>query len=634
MKNPIAKDEKTTPVKKPRVSKQTKSTPRNTKGTSTVNPASKKAPAKPGPKKMKPAPVKAKTLGRKPRRPPSKTTKTTTKAKSTRSRKATGPKDPEDLVMNEWNLMDPDDFTDEVFDKPNQQNPSNAQQLEREKLVEDIMQEILPEEIPESSKTNQSSAKLPDEENIQEQNARTISASRSTKGIRLAKPLGFSLIGKTWGIKAMVALIIITAFLLVNHFVFIENNAQRAIEYISNTTIGDQRIIPNASLVEAEEMNHQLEKSKENVPEGMDLTQEINSPFRAGEESKPDQEISKQELSFWQSLAKTSLEEITVIQRKLAKLQDTPAIEDNLMDAGNDAMTQNSHLAKDTTKQSGLGTRDHILLDPDGNPVSGEARMTTTWKEVNGINSQELFGNAPERTPLFAAIGMEEKITAPAMKMDMYIPSVASDTERPIPEFLPLNLVSSEWKGLNAMVQTITVQMASLNSTTRDILNFLRETKPSANPFETIPEQVFQPRQNHQESGLDLTIDLADKFRISGFPDKAKVVANIQPVEVETTKSGETSPKMVKAPSAVKMMESLEFESPLVKEEKQFVPLLTAQSDDQLVIRSFSPRESGYASLDGVSIGDDVPGFGLVLNIKEDDTGRLLVMENGIVYLN
>lgn len=628
MKKPAKNDEMQTPLKKTGAGKKINSTTRKTNRTSAVNPDSKKAPAKSGLKKTNPTPVKPKTPGRKPGRPPSKTTKTTPKGKTSRSIKPISTKEPEGLDSDEWNSMEMDDFTDEVYDETIQLSEPQSQQLKREELVGELLQDILPDEIPTGKKTTQSQTKPPDEEHNKVRITRNTIAGSSTKRNRFSKPLGQSLLGKTWGIKGMFALVIIFTFLLVNHFAFNEKNSQTAIESLASKLPTYQGVITNTNqgtegfnFEEAEESSQHLPNPKEDITEGEALAIALERPFPRDKEIKPDQEISKRGLNFWQNLAKTSSEEIAEIQLSLANLRDTPHEEVNNMDLGEIALLPKTNSVIDLALNSEMAPRVGDILKHDGNSVPKEPQLELSWQRESS-NPKKSLVDVANSMPLVANVGMQEKIAIPNINKDKNIPSVVFDSERPIPESLAFRHDGSTGVELILILQTISNQMVSLNNTTSDILNILRDTKPTFKVLAAIPEQAFLPLQN------DLQSNLAEKFRISDFPDSAKTANVNNLTKVEVTKPVEAHPKNVDVLATGEVLANSELE------EDQLFPLLRTPSDEQLVIRSLSKSESGYAALNGVLIGDDVPVFGVVLNIREDDNGRLIVMENGIVYLN
>ena len=632
MKKLVNNDEKTTSVNKPGVGKATQRGTSNGPGKGVVNPASQAAQTKPGTRKIRPAPVKARIRLRKSERSPSITTKATTRTNPPRSTRITASKDRKKQFMNEWNLMEVDDFTDEFFDESSQSKASNAQQDAREKLVGNIMQEILSEEIPENNPGNAATAKPNDPASSQEQIESANPASGASQGSRLVRPLGFSLLGKTWGIKAMVGLTILIGFLLVNQFVFVGNNPPLTLAYLTGTATEDQGIIPNArqEMVEANllgevDVAHQGKNPNDDGSERRDLNQAMERSIGAGEESKPDQEISIQELNFWQDLATTSLVEITEIQSSLAQLPVTFPVANKHVVTSNDKIHQNHQISMDPSNQAGISPSIQNLTIHEENSEKGNTQLVTPRKKTKSTNSQNFSGKMAAEIPFKAEIGMEEKIATPFQNIAMAKPPVVLVNDQLKSDGIAFKPNNSELEGVVPILLTLTEQIEALNFTTQDMLSFLRETKPLFNDLATIPDQGVQFQQQPQRSGPELVLNLAEKFRISDFPGMVKVKTEINPDEVASGNTVGPSSKVVKV---------LEFNSALVQEEELAFPVLATQSDDQLVIRSFSQRESGYAALADVGIGDVVPGFGLVINIKMDGTGRLIVMENGIVYLN
>ena len=546
-------------------------------------------------------------------------TKTKRKA-STRTKRASIPeRSGENLVLDEWNSKAMDQNVDKTYESPTEQSTSQEQKQKRNKVRDKLMQEIQPGKNPENKDDKQTSSSLQEEDCMNDKASTNLFSSLSPV-VKWSKPTGFPLVGKTWVIKIIFALIILIVFLLVNHFVFTENASQKALQYFSIVTEEDQRLnhiyTPDISETIADDSAGMNSREQTdiitNIITGTRVSRIGNEKtFQETVESKPDLEISRQELAFWQNLAKTSFEEIAEIRTNLAKYQNsTPSDHD---------------ISKGIFGNTELDSVNRELPQPEGGFIQEEAHQETSMMKKEIIKSRGLVDETGKNQYLNVKIGMEEDISLPnPWEFGETIGDI--DSDQPMTE----NLSSVPEDGeLEARLQSIIVQIERLNSTTKDILSVLREARPVFGIRGMNPEQDFSTR-----SIPHIEVNMVEKFRITGFPGKSSAKNGDSSVMVGSNRKG-MADKLDKNFSFMRnLRKGFEGESDLAQKGVQTLPLLKFASDENLVIRSLSESDLGYDHMKGVTLGEEIPGFGMVLNIREDEKGRMIVMENGILYLN
>lgn len=562
---------------------------------------------------------KAKAGSGKPRGTVRKTTKQKNETTKTTRRASISMKPQENLILDEWNSKVMDDKVDKTYESPVEQSTSQEQKQKRNKVKDKLMQEILPE----NGSDIQTSSSL-QEEDCKEGRARTTLSSSIWSGLKWHKPTGFSLVGKTWVIKIMFALIILIVFLLVNHFVFTENAPQKALQYVSIETEKDQRL----NFIYTPEISETIEadSADQNSRKHADIITNIitkakvpsignEKPFHVTLESKPDLEISHQELTFWQNLAKTSFEEIAEIQTNLAKYQNyTPTDHD---------------ISKDISGNMELDSIDRRLLQPEGGLPQDKAHLGMSLMKKEVTESRGLV-EAHKNQYFDVKIGMEEDISLPnTWEFGEFIGDI--DFDQAMTENLSTVPEGGE---LEARLQSIIVQIERLNATNRDILSVLREAMPGLSIRGLNPEQDFSSRSNPHVPIPHIEANMVEKFRITGYPGKSSAQNVDSSVMVGSSRKSMAENMDMNVSFMRNLRKGYKGESTLEQSEVQTFPLLKFTSDENLVIRSLSERDMGYDLMKGVTLGEEIPGFGLVLNIREDEKGRMIVMENGILYLN
>ena len=521
--------------------------------------------------------------------------------------------------MNECNSTVKDDHVDEIYENPVKQFASQEQKQKRNKVMDKLMQKILPE----NKNDKQTSSSL-QEEDSRDDKASTNLFSSLSPVVKWSKPTGFSLVGKTWVIKIMFTLIILIVFLLANHFVFTENASQKALQYFSIVTEEDQRLnhiyTPEISKTIAADSAGLNSRKQANIITNVITKTSVSrigneKPFQVTLESKPDLEISRQELAFWQNLAKTSFEEIAEIQVNLAKYQDSTPIDHDI--------------SKDNSGNPELYSSDRGLSQPEGGFLQETAHLGTSLIKKEITESRGL-AEAGKNQFLDVKIGMEEDISLPnTWEFGESIGDIDSD------QAMTENLFTIPEGGeLEARLQSIIVQIERLNTTTRDILSVLREARPGLSIRGMNPEQDFTTRSIPHVPILHIEENMAEKFRITGFPGMSSAKNEDSSVMVGSNRKNIAESMDVNVSFMRNLRKGFKGESTLEQSEVQTFPLLKFASDENLVIRSLSERDMGYDLMKGVTLGEEIPGFGLVLNIREDKKGRMIVMENGILYLN
>ncbi|MCY3727052.1 MAG: hypothetical protein OXF95_10485 [Rhodobacteraceae bacterium] len=551
-------------------------------------------------------------------------TKTKRKA-STRTKRASIPeRSGENLVLDEWNSKAMDKNVDKTYESPAEQSTSEEQKQKRTKVKDKLMQEIQPDKNPENKDDKQTSSSL-QEEDSRDDKASTNLFSSLSPVVKWSKPTGFSLVGKTWVIKIMFALIILIVFLLANLFVFTETASQKALQYFSIVTEEDQRLnhiyTPEISKTIAADSADLNSRKQANIITNIITKARVSrigneKPFQTTLESKPDQEISQQEFAFWQNLAKTSFEEIAEIQTNLAKYQNsTPADHD---------------ISKGIFGNTELDSVNRELSQPEGGFIQDEAHQETSMMKKEIIKSRGLVDETGKNQYLNVKIGMEEDISLPNhWEFGETIGDI--DSDQPMIE----NLSSVPEGGeLEARLQSIMVQIERLNTTTKNILSVLREARPVLGIHDMHPEQDFSARSIQHVLIPHIEANIVEKFRITGFPGRSSAKNGDSSVMVGSNRKSMAENLDVNVSFMRNLRNGFEGESTLEQSEVQTFPLLKFASDENLVIRSLSERDMGYDLIKGVTLGEEIPGFGLVLNIREDEKGRMIVMENGILYLN
>ena len=546
-------------------------------------------------------------------------TKTARKA-STRTKSASIPeRSGENLVLDEWNSKAMDKNVDKTYESPAEQSSSQEQKQKRNKVKDKLMQIVLPE----NRNDKQTSSSLQEEDSMDDKASTNLFSSLSPV-VKWSKPTGFSLVGKTWVIKIMFALIILIVFLLANHFVFTENAPQKALQYFSIVTEEDQRLnhiyTPEISETIAADSAGLSSRKQANIITNVITEARVSrigneKPFQATLESKPDLEISRQELAFWQNLAKTSFEEIAEIRTNLAKYQNsTPADLD---------------ISKDIFGNTELDSVNRGLLQPEGGLLQDKAHLGTSLMKKEVTESRGLV-EAGKNQYLDVKIGMEEDISLPnTWEFGESIGDI--DSNRAMTENLSTVPEGGE---LEARLQSIIEQIETLNTTTRDILSVLRAARPVLGIHEMNPEQDFSAKSIQHVPIPHIEANMVEKFRIAGFPGMGSAQNGDSSVMVSSNRKSMAENMDVNVSFMRNLRKGFEGESVLEQSEVQTFPLLNFTSDENLVIRSLSERDMGYDLMKGVTLGEEIPGFGLVLNIREDEKGRMIVMENGILYLN
>ncbi len=522
-------------------------------------------------------------------------------------------------VMDEWNSKEMDDQVDKVYANPVEQFASQEQKQKRNKIKDKLMQEVLPE-----YRNDQQTSSSLQEEDCKDGRERTILSSSSWSGLRWRKPTGLSLVGKTLVIKIMFALIILIVFLLVNLFVFTENASQKALQYLSIVTKEDQSLnhiyTPDISETIAADSADLNPRKQTNVITDIITETRVSGignekPFQETVENKPDLEISQKELAFWQNLAKTSFEEITEIRTNLAKYQNS--------------IPTNHDISKDISGIPELDSVDRERSRSDGGLQQDEDHLETSLKEEIA-GSRGLVDDAGKNQYLNVKIGMEEEISLPnPWEFGEFIGDI--DTNRTMSENLSTFPEGGE---LEARLQSIIVQIERLNTTTSEILSVLREARPVLGIHGMNPEQDLSTRSIPHVQIPYIELNMAEKFRITSFPGKSSAKNGDSSVMVGSNRKSMAKNVDVNVLFMRNLRKGFEGEETLEQSEVQTFPLLKFASDENLVIRSLSERDTGYELMKGVTHGEEIPGFGLVLNIREDEKGRMIVMENGILYLN
>ncbi|MYG42051.1 MAG: hypothetical protein F4203_02735 [Rhodobacteraceae bacterium] len=546
-------------------------------------------------------------------------TKTARKA-STRTKSASIPeRSGENLVLDEWNSKVMDENVDKTYESPAEQSTSEEQKQKRTKVKDKLMQEIQPDKNPENKDDKKTSSSL-QEEDSRDDKASTNLFSSLSPVVKWSKPTGFSLVGKTWVIKIMFALIILIVFLLANLFVFTETASQKALQYFSIVTEEDQRLnhiytpeISKTIAVDSADLNS---RKQANIITNVITEARVSrigneKPFQTTLESKPDQEISQQELAFWQNLAKTSFEEIAEIRTNLAKYQDSTPIYNDI--------------SKDISGNPELDSVNRELSQPEGGFIQDEAHQETSMMKKEIIKSRGLVDETGKNQYLNVKIGMEEDISLPnPWEFGESIGDI--DSDQPMTE----NLSTAPEDGqLKARLQSIIIQIETLNTTTRNILSVLREASPMLGIHDMNPEQNYSTRSiSHIEANM------VEKFRITGFPGMSSAKNGDSSEIVDSNRKGMADKLDMNVSFMRNLRKGFEGESTVKQNGVQNFPLLKFASDENLVIRSLSEKDMGYDHMKGVTLGEEIPGFGLVLNIREDEKGRMIVMENGILYLN
>ncbi|MXZ50775.1 MAG: hypothetical protein F4073_08195 [Rhodobacteraceae bacterium] len=551
-------------------------------------------------------------------------TKTKRKA-STRTKRASIPeRSGENLVLDEWNSKAMDDQVDKVYENPVEQFASQEQKQKRNKVKDKLMQEIQPGKNPENKDDKQTSSSLQEEDCMNDKASTNLFSSLSPV-VKWSKPTGFSLVGKPWVIKIMFALIILIVFLLANHFVFTENAPQKALQYFSIVTEEDQRLnhiyTPDISETIADDSAGMNSREQTDVITNIITETRVSrigneKPFQETVESKPDLEISRQELAFWQNLAKTSFEEIAEIRTNLAKYQNsTPTDHD---------------ISKGILGNTELDSVNRELSQPEGGFIQDEAHQETSMMKKEIIKSRGLVDETGKNQYLNVKIGMEEDISLPnPWEFGESIGDI--DSDQPMTENLSTVPEGGE---LEARLQSIIVQIETLNTTTKDILSVLREARSVLDIHDMHPEQDFSARSIQQVLIPHIEANMVEKFRITGFPGMSSAKNGDSSVIVDSNRKGMADKLDMNVSFMRNLRKGFEGESTVKQNGVQNFPLLKFASDENLVIRSLSEKDMGYDHMKGVTLGEEIPGFGLVLNIKEDEKGRMIVMENGILYLN
>ncbi|MDE2760882.1 MAG: hypothetical protein OXH90_11375 [Paracoccaceae bacterium] len=550
---------------------------------------------------------------------------TKTKRKtSTRTKRASIPvRSGENLVLDEWNSKVMDENVDKTYESPAEQSTSEEQKQKRTKVKDKLMQEIQPGKNPENKDDKQTSSSL-QEEDSRDDKASTNLFSSLSPVVKWSKPTGFSLVGKTWVIKIMFALIILIVFLLANLFVFTETASQKALQYFSIVTEEDQRLnhiyTPDISETIADDSAGMNSREQTDVITNIITETRVSrigneKPFQETLESKPDLEISRKEIAFWQNLAKTSFEEIAEIQVNLAKYQDSTPTDHNI--------------SKDISGNPEFDSGDRGLSQPEGGFLQETAHLGTSLMKKEVTESRGLV-EARKNQYLDVKIGMEEDISLPnTWEFGESIGDI--DSGQAMTENLSTVPEGGE---LEARLQSIIIQIETLNTTTKDILSVLREARSVLDIHDMHPEQDFSARSIQHVLIPHIEANIVEKFRITGFPGRSSAKNGDSSVMVGSNRKSMAENLDVNVSFMRNLRNGFEGESTLEQSEVHTFPLLKFASDENLVIRSLSEKDMGYDLMKGVTLGEEIPGFGLVLNIREDEKGRMIVMENGILYLN
>ncbi|MCY4100188.1 MAG: hypothetical protein OXF46_04630, partial [Rhodobacteraceae bacterium] len=603
MKKANVQDVNEATTKKTGAGKQSK---RTIKGTlrlgSNISESFAENPGTSGTKKPKACSGKPRGTVRKSTKQKNGTTKTTSKASTHTKKTSISESSGENLVLDQMNSKAMDNHVDKVYENPIEQFASQEQKQKRYQIKTELMPEILPEGNSENSNNKQSSSSS-QEGDCKDDMTRTTLSSRSWSGLRWLKPTGISLGGKTWVIKIMFALIILIAFLLANHFVFTENAPQKALQYFSIVAEEDQRLnhiytpdISETIAVDSADLN-----SRKQTDVITDIITKIKASrigneklFQETLESKPDLEISRQELAFWQNLAKTSFEEIAEIRTNLAKHQNSiPADHD---------------ISKGIFGNTELDSVNRELSQPEGGFIQDEAHQETSMMKKEIIKYRGLVDETGKNQYLNVKIGMEEDISLPSpWEFGETIGDI--DSDQPMIE----NLSSVPEGGeLEARLQSIIVQIETLNSTTKDILSVLREARPVLGIHDMHPEQDFSARSIQHVLIPHIEANIVEKFRITGFPGMNSAKNGDSLVMVGSNRRGMAENMDMNVSFMRNLRKDVEGESTLEQSEVLTFPLLKFASDENLVIRSLSERDMGYDLLKGVTLDEEIPGFGFV----------------------
>ncbi len=563
---------------------------------------------------------KPKGTVRKTAKPKNGTTKTTRKA-STRTKKTLISQKPqENLVLNEWNSVEMDDYVDEVFENSAEQFTSQEQKQKRNQVLDELIQEILPEENTANKNGKQSSSSLQEEDCKDERTGATMSG-RSRPGLRWRKPTDFPLVGKTWMIKIMLALIILIVFLLFNHFVFTAKAPQRVLQYFSIATEEDRMLnhigSPDMSetiAIDSVDLNSGTQTGM--ITEARASTIVNENPFQDSVEGKSDLEISRGELAFWENLAKTSFEEISEIRKNLARYKKLSSTEQDI--------------SKDISGITELDSVELELSQPEGVFQQEKAHLEMPLMKNEIAKTRGLVDEAGKNQSLDVRIGMEEDISLPSLwQFGESIGDV--DTDRPMTENLSPGPEGGE---IEAGLQSIIVQIEALNTTTRDILSVLKEASPVSGAQDTNSEKDLSVRSLQPLPIPHVGINMADKFRIAGFPGERSTSKGDGTMILDSNRKDMVDNQDMNVSFMRNLRKGFDGKGSSKQNGMQTFPLLKFASNENLTIRSLSERDLGYEHMKGVTLGEEIPGFGLVLNIREDEKGRMIVMENGILYLN
>jgi len=573
-----------------------------------------------GAKKTNASSGKPKGTVRKTAKPKNGTTKTTRKT-STRTKKTLiSPKPQENLVLNEWNSVEMDDYVDEVFENSAEQFTSQEQKQKRNQVLDELIQEILPEENTANKNGKQSSSSLQEEDCKDERTGATMSG-RSRPGLRWCKPTGFPLVGKTWMIKIMLALIILIVFLLFNYFVFTAKAPQRVLQYFSIATEEDRMLnhigSPDMSetiAIDSVDLNSGTQTGM--ITEARASTIVNENPFQDSVEGKSDLEISRGELAFWENLAKTSFEEISEIRTNLARYKKLSSTEQDI--------------SKDISGITELDSVELELSQPEGVFQQEKAHLEMPLMKNEIAKTRGSVDEAGKNQSLDVRIGMEEDISLPSLwQFGESIGDV--DTDRPMTENLSPGPEGGE---IEARLQSIIVQIEALNTTTRDILSVLKEASPVSGTQDTNSEKDLSLRSLQPVPIPHVGINMADKFRIAGFPGERSTSKGDGTMILDSNRKDMVDNQDMNVSFMRNLRKGFDGKGSSKQNGMQTFPLLKFASNENLTIRSLSERDLGYEHMKGVTLGEEIPGFGLVLNIREDEKGRMIVMENGILYLN
>ncbi len=603
MNKPTAKNNKSKTLTKQAATKSEKISKGGTTRTRVAKPQVKRAPSKP-----KQQPAKAVT-GTPNEASGSSSNKQSEVSKTETSNELDTPFDEslEKQLIDEWNSMDVDAMVDDIYVDPAQSSHPSGQQSQRDELIGEIIEDIRQEETPlEEDDVRQNPT--PSSEN----NNSPFEATPHKQN-KLTKPLGLSLLGKTWRIKGMFALIILVMFLLVNYVVFNKPNLLQGLNQLLGlpshnhdlATAGGNDLLEFDVRPQNENGPKRPYKNIVATEDKRDATLMTGSVIN--NERAHTKPITEQELQFWQQLAKTSFEEIANRHDNGVNHEAILPLGESILSAKVNPPLENTNNQRTPELENGKVSVLADLEAPEDKIGLSKAQVETIMSTSKTALTEDTTNKSETNDPWVIAIGMEEKTS---------LPNISTTDER-------LKIAT--------MLLALGKEIRGLHDTTQSILAMLQSSTPTSDTLATASIQDLPSPPVDMDHGSGLGTHLSEKFRIN-FPG----LELSEPDKVSENTDLDTGEKIlakVVPASSGNMPVSTEMMNTNDLDDHPF-PLIRNELDGQLIIRSLTREETGFNTLKNVSIGDEIPGFGLVLNIKEDDAGRMIVMENGIVYLN